>query len=341
MLDVAIVGFGARGISVLERFVSKSLSGALNENINIFIFDPVSLGWGCHSPNQDKLLLVNTVASQMTIFYDSSLDDDNFFIKGPDFYEFLKIRGYNADKYSYYSRSLLGEYLEFCFHIIKNLSTRKVNINIIKEKVSNLSKQGNKFISQSENALIEVDVVFITTGHPFDSKEDFIFPCYPLENSIKGITDKNKIAIKGLGLSFIDLITLLTSGKGGHFERKLGSLVYIPSGAEPIIYAFSRSNVPLMTRAVTQKEVREQYVANFLSIKNIAKLKKQKKELDFINDIIPLILKEMEYVYSYTYLSEIDLEKSFVFRNEYLLSSSTADVVGKYIEKKIGSTSIN
>lgn len=46
------------------------------------------------------------------------------------------------------------------------------------------------------------------------------------------------------------------------------------------------SNLPLMTRAITQ--------------------------------ILPLIVKEMEYVYSYTYIDLKSQEDSFLFRNEYL-----------------------
>ncbi|WP_407918748.1 FAD/NAD(P)-binding protein [Helicobacter muridarum] len=38
-----------------------------HDKLEIYIFDPSSLGSGCHSPKQSSRLLANTVASQMTI----------------------------------------------------------------------------------------------------------------------------------------------------------------------------------------------------------------------------------------------------------------------------------
>lgn len=334
MLTIAIVGLGARGVSVLERFVSKSLAGIFNEILNIIIFDPSSLGWGCHKPNQSRRLLVNTVASQMSIFYDESFGEKKFY-NGPGFYDFLKIKGYQPEKNKYYPRALLGEYLGYGFKSIIDFckNNENIKINVVHEKILTINKKGKKFVLQGQKSSCETDAVFITTGHPHNKKNNFIFPCYPLNNAIKDINNLHKIAIKGLGLSFIDLITLLTSGKGGSFDKQSGKLVYFPSGNEPEIFAFSRSNLPLMARAITQKEVREQYSAKFFSIENIVKIRKNKK-IDFCDDLIPLILKELEYVYSYTYIASVNLEKSFVFRNEYLFSSSPKSIISKYIPEK-------
>ncbi|HFF9602466.1 TPA: FAD/NAD(P)-binding protein [Campylobacter coli] len=98
MLRVGIIGFGPRGLSILERLVSKKLGQIINDKLEIYIFDPNSLGSGCHSPKQSSRLLVNTVASQMTIFADETICPNEFFIKGPNFYEFLLSKGYKADK---------------------------------------------------------------------------------------------------------------------------------------------------------------------------------------------------------------------------------------------------
>ena len=45
------------------------------------------------------------------------------------------------------------------------------------------------------------------------------------------------------------------------------------------------------------------------------------------NIILPLIVKEMEYVYSYTYIAR---EQSFLFRNAYILAENSKNVVDSY-----------
>jgi len=115
MLRIGIIGFGPRGLSILERLVSKKLSQIIHDKLEIYIFDPNSLGSGSHSPKQSNKLLTNTIGSQMTIFADETICPNEFFIKGANFYEFLLSRGYEAHKNGYYSRVLLGEYLEHSF----------------------------------------------------------------------------------------------------------------------------------------------------------------------------------------------------------------------------------
>lgn len=117
-LNIAIIGFGPRGLSIFERFVSKKISKKISQKLNIFIFDPKSLGSGCHT-KQPRRVLANTVASQMTIFADETICRNEFFIQGPSFYDFLHLKGYQSEKNSYYSRSLLAEYLRYSFCFIK------------------------------------------------------------------------------------------------------------------------------------------------------------------------------------------------------------------------------
>ena len=88
MLSVTIVGFGITELSIIER-LSKKLAGKFTEKLHIVIFDSHSLGFGCHDPKQPASILANTVSSQMSIFCDESVCPNEFFIKGPSFYEFL------------------------------------------------------------------------------------------------------------------------------------------------------------------------------------------------------------------------------------------------------------
>ncbi|EOD4926290.1 FAD/NAD(P)-binding protein [Campylobacter jejuni] len=292
MLRVGIIGFGPRGLSILERLVSKKLGQIINDKLEIYIFDPNSLGSGCHSPKQSSRLLVNTVASQMTIFADETICPNEFFIKGPNFYEFLLSKGYKADKNGYYSRVLLGKYLEHSFQCILKLCSQDISIHIVKEYAQCIIQQEKYFIISGENTKIEVDSAFITTGHNQNQNNFPMYSAYPLEISTQNISANDAIGIKGLGLSAIDVITMLTSGNGGFFEKLNNELIYNPSGKEPKIFVFSRSNLPLMARAITQKETREQYQAIFFNSTTIKKLKKNLKNLILKSKSCHLLLKK-------------------------------------------------
>src|SRR5437879_3730968 len=72
---IAIIGLGPRGLCVLERTIAfvKGLPLFKRKYIDLYLFDPSEPGAGCHDINQPGYLLVNTVASQITQFSDSSV----------------------------------------------------------------------------------------------------------------------------------------------------------------------------------------------------------------------------------------------------------------------------
>lgn len=208
----------------------------------------------------------------------------------------------------------------------------QLETHIIKEQALNIERKDSFFEIHTNKTKVQADAVFVTTGHKINEKNQN--RTYPLETSTQGLGHKDIVGIKGMGLSAIDVVTLLTSGNGGYFEKNNNKTIYIPSGKEPKILMFSRSNLPLMARAINQKEVSEQYKAIFFTPNKIKELKKKNKKLDFEIDVLPLIIKEMEYVYSYTYLKSKSIQKSLMFRNEYILSSDSSQIINKYISKK-------
>ena len=52
------------------------------------------------------------------------------------------------------------------------------------------------------------------------------------------------VIVRGFGQAFIDLMVLLTEGRGGWYDECDGLLTYHPSGDEPILYVGSRRGVP-------------------------------------------------------------------------------------------------
>ncbi|MEV0383436.1 hypothetical protein AB0I15_25730, partial [Nonomuraea sp. NPDC050643] len=57
------------------------------------------------------------------------------------------------------------------------------------------------------------------------------------------------VLVLGAGRTFADLAALLTVGRGGRFaEGRHGETIYVPSGAEPLLYVGSRRGVPSHAR---------------------------------------------------------------------------------------------
>ncbi len=147
-----------------------------------------------------------------------------------------------------------------------------------------------------------------------------------------------RVAIQGMGLTTFDVLSALTEGRGGKFFRSDidNKLVYIPSGQEPIIIAFSRSGLPLSARARNQKGASGQYQAKFLTLETVKKLRRQGK-IDFEKQILPLLIHEMEYVYYEAYVrAKEGFIAASIFCNHYCHADKEEKIslINKNIPKK-------
>ncbi len=68
---------------------------------------------------------------------------------------------------------------------------------------------------------------------------------YTADVDLSVLAPGEDVLVRGAGLAFVDLAVLLTSGRGGAFERTDGGrLRYVPSGREPVLHVGSRRGVP-------------------------------------------------------------------------------------------------
>ncbi|MEF1285392.1 FAD/NAD(P)-binding protein [Vibrio sp. M250220] len=330
---VGIIGIGPRGLSVLERIIALSIDTP-HQALNIKIFDPNLPGSGCHDVKQPNHLLVNTVSSQITMFADESVSEARNVISGPTFYQWLCERP--KDELSpktilpneYYSRSLFGEYLNWVFLYLVDIAAPHITIDYLPCEVIDIDKLDNQSWSlrDDRNIVTNVEYLYLTTGH---TKVNYIKPDsaleitnpYPIKEKLKSISSDQTVALQGLGLTACDILAELSIGRGGKFIRtQKGCLEYSPSGNEPRIIAYSRTGLPLSGRAENQKGTSEQYHAKFLTLSKVARFRKQ-GAINFVIDILPLLIKDMEYAYYESYLSQ---KKGLIaaqkFCNQFLYS---------------------
>ena len=137
VIRVGIVGAGPRGVVALERLCVNAPLLAPGVPVEVHLIDPYPAGGGrVWKQQQNRSLLMNTVASDVTVFTDESVPCEGPIVTGPTQYQWARMvtEGHipdvdEADReeargmlpWSYGSRALNGAYLGWALgHIIRN-----------------------------------------------------------------------------------------------------------------------------------------------------------------------------------------------------------------------------
>ncbi|MDY0812926.1 FAD/NAD(P)-binding protein [Kitasatospora purpeofusca] len=90
-LQICVIGAGPRGLSVLERLCANERSSPSGATVTVHVVDPAPPGAGrVWRTDQSRHLLMNTVASQITVYTDDSVRIDGPVEPGPSLYEWAK-----------------------------------------------------------------------------------------------------------------------------------------------------------------------------------------------------------------------------------------------------------
>ncbi|MFJ9855025.1 FAD/NAD(P)-binding protein [Streptomyces sp. NPDC101150] len=337
---IGIIGAGPRGMSVLERLCANVPDLAPDHHLHIHIIDPYDPGpgrvWRTDQPHE---LLMNTVASQVTIFSDESVECDGPILEGPSLYEwarFLTLMGTLSDyptrirtearqlgPDTYPSRAFYGHYLRWAYeHIV---ATAPLSVQIRHERATAVALSdatgGQQEITLSTGEVLGgLDAVILAQGHldercstgtrlaahATERHLTYLVPSNPADVDLSAIQPQETVALRGLGLNFFDYQALLTTGRGGRFEDQEGSLVYKPSGREPKLLAGSRRGIPYHARGENEKGVSERHHPLFLTPELIRDLRERAKTgqvVNFRQDVWPLISREVQAVYYATLLT--------------------------------------
>jgi hypothetical protein len=327
VVRIAIVGVGSRGLTVLERIVAHERQQRSGE-MEVFLFDPDPPGAGCHDPCQSSVHLVNTVAGQLTQFSDASVTGAGPVMSGPTFFQWLQeqarmglepsLAGVQISADAYYPRGLFGRYLMWALRYVRALAPPHVRIHVKPSSVDHARRDPEgRWALRAGSEEVHVDYLFLTTGHT-KPKSALARPPevptrprgtlrvddpYPMAAKLAAISAEMTVAVEGMGLTAFDVIADLTVGRGGRFEAEPGTgrRTYVRSGREPRLVLFSRSGIPLSARAVNQKGVSGQYRAHFLQLAQVREWRTQ-RQLDFVEDVLPLLVADMEYAWYDAYL---------------------------------------
>lgn len=291
-LDVCVIGMGPRGLSVLERICTNGPQRAPGARITVHVVDPYPPGAGrVWRTTQAPNLLMNTVASQVTLFTDYTVDLQGLPMHGPSLYEwarFLTLMGpFDGRSYpeavlaearelgpdSYPSRAFYGHYLRWVYRrVLRAAQRHEITIVTHRSKavaLDDMAPGGRQRVELEDGSRIEnLNAVVLTLGHlptEPDARETalaeyaaehqltYLPPANPADVDLSRVLPGRPVILLGLGLNFFDYMALLTEGRGGVFERVHGRLVYRPSGREPLLIAGSRRGLPFHARGENEK----------------------------------------------------------------------------------------
>ncbi|MFJ8310475.1 MULTISPECIES: FAD/NAD(P)-binding protein [unclassified Streptomyces] len=340
---VCLVGAGPRGLAVLERLCANARSAAPATAVRVHVVDPYAPGAGqVWRTDQSRQLLMNTVAGQISVFTDESVDLAGPLEPGPSLHAWARMltageidgdhpgetlaeaRELGPD--SYPTRAFYGHYLRWVHERVVAGAPASVTVTVHRgravalhdEQATNPPRQ--TVVLEDGTRLEHLDAVVLSQGHlparPSRTTSRLteaaerhglrhIVPANPADVDLSGIRPGENVILRGLGLNFFDYMTLLTSGRGGAFTRVAGRLLYRASGREPRLYAGSRRGIPYQARGENEKGPHGRHDPLLLTPERIAALREPaaaRPGLDFRRDLWPLIAKEVETVYYRTLL---------------------------------------
>ncbi|TGN75890.1 FAD/NAD(P)-binding protein [Streptomyces bauhiniae] len=363
---MAIVGAGPRGLSVLERLIAQERKSPSAGRITVHVVDPYPPGPGrVWRTDQSRELLMNTVASQVTVFADSSVNLVGPVEDGPSLYEWARdvasgtvpvpgealaeARRLGPDTYP--TRAFYGHYLGRVFRTLVAQAPEHLEIRVHRAYAVALDDEsgvhgGRQTLLLADGTRLSgLNAVVLAQGHvpvqataleqrlgAFAAEHGLVYldPANPADTDHSRIEPGESVVLRGLGLNFFDHMALLTAGRGGSFERVDGRLVYRPSGREPRIIAGSRRGVPYHARGENEKGAYGRYRPRLLTVEKTDELRALAADgewIRFSTHLWPLITAEVESVYYAALLVDgVEAAELAAFTDRFLrVADSAAD----------------
>ncbi|WP_149831116.1 FAD/NAD(P)-binding protein [Streptomyces tailanensis] len=321
-MQICVVGGGPRGLSVVERICAYERRSPSRTAVTVHVVDPSAPGSGTvWRAEQSRHLLMNTVASQITVYTDRSVRIDGPIEPGPSLYEWAAdisagrdLGAYDAATLAeaerigpdtYPTRTFYGRYLQDCFQAIVAAAPEHVSIEVHRSRAVAIADthgvpggpQGIRL--EDGTRLNHLGAVILAQGHvparltPREARTaslarihylTYITPINPADLDLSSIQPGQTVLLRGLGLNFFDYMALFTAARGGSFTRGAGGkLVYKPSGQEPRMYAFSRRGVPYHARGENEKGAYGRYHPRLLTPECIAELRERSVDGDRVH----------------------------------------------------------
>ena len=315
MLRIAIVGLGPWGVCALERVITTARQDLRpGVDIAVHIVEPGTPGSGVYDVTQPDYLLLNNPCGELSLYPFQTEDDQPGY--GMGLYDWAVARGYRwvndrcvidptgqpIEPHHFLPRRLMGEYLQWFYRALVAEAPRGIHIVHHPTAAVDLiaRRNGTEEVHLANGGTVVVDHVIVTSGHTANQHADDarrVLDPYPVGSYVDSIPTGATVAVSGMGLVAIDVVTALTIGRGGRFVDDGGALRYRPSGREPRVQLFCRSGLPFTAKSVTGKDRTDVYKPVICTNEALDALSGRssgrRRLVDVRNELLPLLFAEM------------------------------------------------
>ncbi len=312
---LVIVGAGPRGTGLLERIAANAPELYGDSGLDIHLVDPHPPGAGrIWRQEQSPLLWMNSQAQDVTMFTDETVTMKGPVRPGPTLHEWADIDGR-----VFSDRQRLGAYLNWVYEDSVAALPPGVRVQHHTGRALRVSgpREGRQQVWLEGRARpLLADLVVLTLGHLDAELDDeqrelasyaqahglvHLPPDFTADSDLSALTPGEPILVRGFGLAFVDLMVLLTEGRGGRYEGDPsgaeGELTYVPSGHEPVLYVGSRRGVPYHSKIGYDWTGERPPLPRFFGPAEVDALLARPDGFDFRRDVWPLVEKELGFAH--------------------------------------------
>lgn len=333
---LAVVGAGPRATGLLERIAANAPELWDGEReLRIHLVDPHPPGPGrVWRHEQSGLLRMNSMAEDVTMFTDESSTIEGPVRPGPSLAEWAAQFSGTGPRHAPYAepadqevlaelRSLAGSdfptrraqsaYLDWVFRraLAELPPTVTVDWHPTTATAVTGPPDGPQHVHLADRATqLTADLVVLAQGHigstPAAHRDHAAFarrhgrfhlpPEFSADADLSALRPGEHVILRGFGLAFVDLMSLLTEGRGGAFRTESdGTLTYVPSGREPVLHVGSRRGVPYHSKTRYQLQGPRPPLPRYFGPGAVDALLAEGRPLDLRREVWPLMAKEIGF----------------------------------------------
>ncbi|MER5920815.1 FAD/NAD(P)-binding protein [Streptomyces mirabilis] len=305
--SLVIVGAGPRGTGLIERIAANAPELYAGSGLDIHLVDPHPPGAGrIWREAQSPLLWMNSHAEDVTMFTDETVVMDGPVLPGPTLHEWAAIDGR-----TFADRRLQGAYLSWVHEQAVAALPPDVTVHHHPCRALRVSgpREGRQQVwLEGRPRPLLADLVVLALGHldaeldqeqgelaTYAHAHDLVHlpPAFTADSDLSSLAPGEPVLVRGFGLAFVDLMVLLTEGRGGRYDGD----TYLPSGREPVLYVGSRRGVPYHSKIGYDWTGERPPLPRFFGPAEVDALLARPEGFDFRRDVWPSIEKELGFAH--------------------------------------------
>ncbi|MGN7212936.1 FAD/NAD(P)-binding protein [Brachybacterium paraconglomeratum] len=313
--------------------------------LHVDIVDPHMPGAGrIWRAEESPLLLMNSRAADVSIFTDETVEAEGPVVAGPSLAEWAdgirrgtiaaptagttrlaEIHALGPTDFA--SRRVQALYLEWFFGQVLAALPSTVSVTVHRTTATAVRAGDGPAtwnVELEDRAPLGADLLLLAAGHT-DSRPNaarhelaafarrhggtYLGPSQASDAQVELLGAGQDVIVRGMGLAFVDLMALLTEGRGGRFvpaaeaesagedaaAELRGRLDYLPSGEEPRLWVGSRRGVPYHSKVRDEGAPTGLGELVHVTPANLRAREDEHGLLDFRADVLPLIAAEIAH----------------------------------------------